>query len=501
MKHVYKLLILFLLTSLLHGCDEDKLDLSPPFPSEEEFFTNQNDFETSVFGIYQKLQGFYSFNGNNPIHRLWLLPDDNLTLLDNNSFNNFREINATDDDIKIYYQLSYQLLNRANTVLSKIDENGDVYSDQDLKNFHRGEALFLRALTFFNLWNFFGTAPIVTEPIESVDAATAMTNSGENELLDVAIEDLRNASSLLPDSWPDNQRGRVTAGGAYGMLGKALTFRGFVNSDNTDFTEAIQAFDMVQGFSLLDDYGANFDENFENNEESLFEVQFSKSPTGNNVWLSIDDFTANGDLGGFYGLFDNNFALFGAARLIATDGLDQVFEAGDPRIAESYEPGTGYVLKYVNRGDTSGGNPDSFNNARILRYADVLLLKALAITASGGALNEAIDLINQVRSRARNFGGAGNTVPADYNTNESDRGMVQSWVFNERRMELAFEEAHRWFDLRLLFLTGQLQLEGYDFGDAGNPSAQAPDFDAYEIVFPFPDSEVEVTALQQNDGY
>ena len=502
MKYIYKLLTFLLLAPLFGGCDEDKLALNAPFPSEEEFFISENNFQSAVFGIYQKLNGFYVFNGNDPIHRFWLLPDDNLTLQENNAFNNFREINPTDDEISTYYDISYQLINRANTVLSKIEERGDVYTNQEIRNAHQGEALFLRGLMFFRLWNFFGTAPLVTEPITSVEAASAMTNSQENELLAAAIEDLSNAASLLPLEWPDSQRGRATAGAAYGMLGKVLTFRGIIAGSNEDLAGAINAFDMVQGYSLMEDYGANFDENFENNQESLFEVQFSLAPAGsNNVWLSVDDFTGEGDLGGFYGFFDNNFALFGKQRLLATTGLDATFEAGDPRIAESYEPGTGHILKYVNRGDASGGNPDSFNNARILRYADVLLLKALAITASGGVLSEAIDLINEVRTRAREFGEVGNTVPANYETNESDRSVVQDWIFKERRMELAFEESHRWFDMRLLFLTGQLQLTGYDFGDPDNPASQNPDFASHEIVYPFPDSEVEVTALRQNSGY
>ncbi len=481
-----------------NSCNESNIDLEAPFASDEEFFSNEDEFQTAVFGIYQKLQNFYTFNVNNPIHEVWLMPGDNATTETGRlvPFNNFTEISTTDVHLQQYYKLSYQLIARANTVLEKLEERGTgVFDDQNLATYNQGEALFLRGLMFFRLWHFFGTAPLITEVIDNTEAAS-VTNSSGTQLLDAAIEDLQAASQLLPSSWSDDLLGRATSGAAFGLLGKVLTYRGVLSGNNGDFTSAITAFNSVTGYALLADFGANFDETFENNAESLFEVQFSRNSLGNNYWLLADVQAGDGDAGGTWVMFDERTDQRGVPRVMATTGLMNLFEAGDPRITESYDPTTGNVLKYVNRGNTSG-NPGSFNNSRVLRYSDVLLMQAWAIAESGGSLSQAIELVNQVRTRAREFGGAGNTIPADRPTNETDRSTVLQWILDERRMELAFEEAHRWFDLRLLHLTDRLDLQNYDFGD---PSAET-DFDNNELVYPFPANEVEVTDLNQNENY
>ena len=88
----------------------------------------------------------------------------------------------------------------------------------------------------------------------------------------------------------------------------------------------------------------------------------------------------------------------------------------------------------------------SQNNPRILRYADVILLKAEAIVRSGGSLADAIALVNEIRARAR-ASGDGATVPADLATPGTGAEALDL-IFRERRLELAFEEGHRWYDLR-----------------------------------------------------
>ena len=43
-----------------------------------------------------------------------------------------------------------------------------VYVKPGLKEYHRGEALFLRAYAYYVLWNVFGTAPLVTERVDEL---------------------------------------------------------------------------------------------------------------------------------------------------------------------------------------------------------------------------------------------------------------------------------------------------------------------------------------------
>ena len=67
-----------------------------------------------------------------------------------------------------------------------------------------------------------------------------------------------------------------------------------------------------------------------------------------------------------------------------------------------------------------------------------MLLKAEAIVRSGGNLGDTIGLINEIRERARNSGDEVSAVPADRDITESDPSVVSEWIFQERRLELAF---------------------------------------------------------------
>ncbi|MBV6648009.1 MAG: RagB/SusD family nutrient uptake outer membrane protein [Cyclobacteriaceae bacterium] len=288
------------------NCGTDAVDLSPSYPTERQFYQSQEDFESSIFGVYQKLQDHYRFVGSTDHFTVMLLaPDDNVKASDNNSFRSFNFFSGLNDSnlaLERLYTLSYQLIYRSNTVLSKIDEFEDVYTDQSLANTHRAEASLLRGLTFMRLWHFFGTAPVVKSVFKNAGEAYNATNSSGTKLLDAAIEDFEYAARFLPISWPEQFLGRATAGAAYGFLGKALFFRGMVENNNEDLLAAISAFDQVAGYSLIGDFGANFDESMENNQESLFEVQLSENLIGLGIWLSADDGT--GDLSGYWGMFN-----------------------------------------------------------------------------------------------------------------------------------------------------------------------------------------------------
>ena len=98
-----------------------------------------------------------------------------------------------------YYQQSYQMINRTNTVLEKLDEEVDVYTTPGLKDAHRGEVLFLRGWMNFQLWNYYGSAPLITQRIGLEDSeGINPESSSENELIDQAIADLTEAANLLP---------------------------------------------------------------------------------------------------------------------------------------------------------------------------------------------------------------------------------------------------------------------------------------------------------------
>jgi hypothetical protein len=490
------------------SCSDDTINLDPIGDTEAGFFQNEGQMNEAVFGIYQKLGFFYAFRGGqgNHLRGITLLPSDDLTTPEGgNALENFVGLNGSNGQLGLYYQFAYQLIARANTVLQKIEENGSfAYSSiPEQKDYNKGEALFLRAYMYFCLWNVYGTAPLVAERITELDKAYAPNSTG-TQLLDQAIIDLAEAARLLPDSWPAEYKGRITNNSALGLRGKCLVFRGTVGKSNSDYTDAITNFNAIKGISLTTVYSRNFDVAYTNNEESLFEYQANNTSAETNTYVGgaggNDAFSVIGELGVWLGVFSQRPSWIGNSYYTATAQIQDAYEDNDPRKAYNLEQGESLlnVKKYLRQNEDvrDFGEGISKNNPRILRYADVLLLKAEAIARSGGSLSEAIGLINQIRARARNS--AESDVPADRNVAETNAATVLEWIFQERRLELAFEEGHRWWDLRRRHIAGEIDLKTYNFGSRDGGFK----FSDFNVNYPLPSREVvDNPNLNQNTGY
>lgn len=493
------------------ACNEDTIDLEPVGDTEAAFFQNEAQMTQAVFGIYAKLTWFYNRgpSGDNTLQSIWLLPSDDLTTTGNHATEIFASLSGSDGKMSRYFNLTYQLINRANTVLQKIEENGTFAypEDSNLDDYHRGEALFLRSLMYFNMWNIFGTAPLVTQRIVALDDTAYPPNSSGTQLLDQAIIDLTEAATLLPEQWDAGNLGRATRNSARGLLAKSLLFRGTVNNSTADFTAAIAAVDAITGADLAPNFNDNFDAAKENNIESLFEFQANRALADTNPWVpgGNDEFSVIGELCSFWGFFNNQGVDAATNTFRATESLQESFEDGDPRIGYSFNPAVApedghNVVKYILKNVTTPDNAWlglSQNNARILRYADALLIKAEAIARSGGSLASVAEIINRIRERARNSVSPAATAPVDIAT-PADADEALEAIFLERRLELAFEEGHRWFDLRRRHLAGEIDLTAWDFGSIRGDFA----FEEFNINFPLPESEVVLSPnLDQNEGY
>lgn len=490
--------VLVALLAVSYGCNEKNIDLEPLSVTEAAYFKEEIDFDRSVLAIYAKLSDFYWFNGNNPIHGFWQLPGDDITTTGTVANEIFGTLQPANGGIQNYYRTTYQLINRANTTLEKIAEEKDVYKTPNLKTWHKGEALFLRGMMYFNLANFFGTSPLIVQRIQSTEEIT-QPNAADGALLDQAIKDLTEAATLLPATWNAANRGRTTANAANGFLGKALVFRASIKKQDADYAAALTALNKVTGVSLAKDFGSNFDVKDENNTESLFEYQASQPGGGDNVWLSNDFDNNIGSTSAYWGFYENHWSLFGAAPYVGTKKLLAAFDPKDPRLPLTMNPATRAITKYVTRDQKSQSGAASINNPRILRFADVLLLKAEATLLSGGSTADAIELVNQVRTRARNMVAMG-TIPANFATAEADKAKIMNWIMNERFIELAGEEGARWFDIRRWHLNGRINLgSNFDFSsDRSDLSISIPK----HLYYPIPLNEIDLNPnIKQNVGY
>jgi starch-binding outer membrane protein, SusD/RagB family len=496
-------LLLTIAVFVYESCKKSDLDLLPHGPTELAYFTQESDFTKAVLGVYAKMDDWYWYNGAQSFGatssglNMLLLPGDDITCGDQNTFEIFGSIDPSNYIINYFYQIAYQLIARANVVLEKVDAVKEgVYTTPNLKDYHKGEALFLRGFAFYYLWNFYGTSPLDTIRVTSSSQFTPPGTTG-TQLLDQAIADFTNAAALLPTTWDDANRGRVTKNSAFGMLGKALVFRASFTNTTTDYAAALAAFGNISGVQLTAAFDDNFAFDTENNSESLFEFQASQAFGLDNVWLPNDFDNPVGNISVYWGFYGGPAATnYGQARFVSTAKLAGAFDADDPRRALTVDD-DGNILKYITRDKLDQVATGSVNNYRLLRYADVLLLQAEATLQSGGSTTDAIGYINQVRKRARDMV-SGGTAPADYSTTETDKTTIMKWIMNERLIELA-GEGQRWFDLRRWDKEGIITLDNAFFSSIVNDKMS---FQPKHIFFPIPNSETDVNPnVKQNDGY
>lgn len=507
MKFIWRILLIVLIlgvTVFYIACNKSSLNVPPPTPTEASYFSSETAFRTAILGVYAVLNDYFSTSnsaGGSGSAELetFFLPGDDLTCQAEEPYEVFgNNLNSTQGKIQQIWGSSYILLNRANKVLGKIENENGVYTTPNLKNSNKGEVLFLRGYAHFMLWNIFGTAPLDTTDFTSLEQQNPPNSSG-TQLLDQAISDFSQAASLLPPSWDSDDIGRVTANAAYGMLGKALVFRATVNKSNGDYQSAIAAFNKINGASLVSNFEDNFDVNHENNSESLFEYQAGPPIAGlgsTNAWLANDQ--ANiGVCSAYWQCFYNGGGTYmGGGLYVATNKFKNAFDTGDPRLPLTIDTSDNFILKYVLHGDILEGGVNSLNNVRILRYADVLLLEAEALIESSGDASQAIGLINEVRTRARNMV-VGGTAPANFDESETNKDTVMQWIMDERLRELG-AEGGRWFDVRRWALGGVITLDKSFF----NSTWPSITWDAHYLNFPIPSTEIDKNPnIKQNTGY
>ncbi|BBE17157.1 outer membrane protein [Aquipluma nitroreducens] len=456
---------------LLAACSQDFIDLnSPSSLNSLGFYKTQADLNQAVLSAYGNLRSVY----NGTFVRLGEIRSDNTTFswLAGNPANE-KGIDEFASPLlpENSYPTScwndcYNVVNRCNIIIGRADKA--TFSNEGLRKQYVAEAKFVRALMYFYLNRVFGGNAIngqllgVIKVDKEISQAEAyeMQRASLQEIYDLIVDDLKFAEQNLPDIYSAVDKGRVTKGGAKGLLGKVyMTMAGFpLNKGKEYYSLASQKFQEVVAdskYSLVPSYKDLFDVTKKNSKESLFEVQYKKgSPNGATGSPWNNDFAPR--------FSDKEVVLIGDKGGVnaPTEDISKVYEIGDPRKYVSMRDGwknakTGawendrYVCKYY---DVATSGSDNGNNWIELRLADIYLLFAEALVRNGGDKSIALSYLNQIRQRARNTPGDPSIQkPADLlkDYNLSDFSTDQSFLLaieKERRTELAFEN-HRWFDL------------------------------------------------------
>jgi hypothetical protein len=254
--------------------------------------------------------------------------------------------------------------------------------DSELKNQYKGEALFIRALTYFNMYRIWGGIP-TTRKVVSVSEALKIGRSSDEEMYSLLAGDLKQIVDevLLPISYSGNKTGRITLGAAQTLLGKvSLTFH--------KWEEARDILSQVIGtYSLLTNPADVFDVNNKMNKEIIFAIRFNKIVVGegHGYWQSVSS-PAN--------------ATSPSPQLLAcyTDPDDLRKDLISYVQAESNV----YVLKkFYDVKDPTTNNTG--NDQILLRYADVLLMYAEALNEifyNNSQTSPAMQSLNEVHIRS-----------------------------------------------------------------------------------------------------
>jgi hypothetical protein len=443
MKNIKRAILIGSLVLGLSSC-EDFLEL----PSETNltsatFFKSQNDFVKAVNGAYAPLRGLYA-SGANAATGSWLMGEMHS---DNTRYKYNPNFRATIDQENIAdftviptnsaalnkYRGYYSVIARTNQILSTID---GVDFDAAVKSNLKGQALFLRAFSYFDLVQYFGKVPLHLEPSTSLNDV-ALPLAEVSDIYAQIISDATEAASLLPDK-SVQEPGRATSGAAKTLLGNVHVVLQNWSAAETVLKEVVNS----GKYALVSDYANVFMTNNKNNSESVFEIQYRQGQDGyssNFVYsffpmpITAPELTAT-------------LAKYGVAPA-AVNGLVQegynipspeiiaAYEVGDERKAASIGTATAggvdypFILKYLHPHTTAALTDD---NWPVYRYAEVLLLLAEALDEQGKS-TEALPFLNEVRDRA----GLDDIVATTG---------LRDIIFKERRVELAFENK-RWLDL------------------------------------------------------
>ncbi|MBD0401813.1 RagB/SusD family nutrient uptake outer membrane protein [Flammeovirga sp. EKP202] len=475
MKFISKIFVGLALSAALSSCT-DYFDVENVNTiTEDSFWQNREDAFKGLMATYSGLQGHGVTGGtsavNTPVRSDTGRPNNwnaGAQSLQKLSFNDNTNV------VKEKWADLYTAILRANQVIEKVP---GIEMDEEEKALFIAEARFVRGVCYYWLYSTYNHGSVIlhkTVPASKEDFAKPL--APKEDVLAFLMEDLVHAQENLPEEWDDNNLGRATWGAATGFLGHVYINEHNYEQARVEYKKLIDRTDLYQ---LTPEISWNFDTEHEFNSESIFEVVFSATQKAGSAAAGAQDgptgsegttrarTLAPGGAGGWRVVMpsywmtmqlkedpmdpddsrndDRVYSLRCEASIaLADDGTtyyqQEVEKAGFNNNEASY------LRKFQNHQNTNDGLGDVYSsgiNERIIRLADIYLLYAECILElnGDGAVNEAANLVNQIRARS----GVMQIDPVNYTA----KSLMEHIMWDERPKELMFEgHDTRWVDLR-----------------------------------------------------
>lgn len=516
MKNIFKIGILCICMTLF-SCDDFLTKIPYNSQSKENSYETPRDIALAVNGCYNGLIGVKRasevlFNENR---------SDNATYPNTENISSnydafapaILSVPVASDYVTPYWKACYTLIGRINLVLQNIDV---VIKESDHKQYE-AEVRFLRGWCMFNMARYFGGLPLVTVPADKGSDALKIGRSTLAQTYAFIEEDLRISAELLESiaTTFKPKYGVVNQWAAKALLAKVYMTQG-KNSDALPLVEDVYA---NSKFKLTQNYGDLFVSTLEATkaaEEVLFAVRFTGGGLG--IGNTASTLCAHVDIS----KFGSNLSFWSNSLRTAFETtsdvtLDKRYPITCGEIASAVTPGQTYRKRYPPKVVGLTKTDDTYATAILLkgndgdldchelRFSEVILMLAELRGQNGGGLS----LINEVRFRA----GVPDLTEDDI-TNKFG-GDFKMAVFNERRLELAFE-GHRFFDMlrlgeeyteatllnffktepaydKIIYPNVYVLLEQVIYGDK---------IDSWRFLLPIPKDELlRNTKIEQNPGY
>ncbi|MFD2287625.1 RagB/SusD family nutrient uptake outer membrane protein [Pedobacter petrophilus] len=489
-------LTLFSFLLILVSC-EKQLDQTPESSlATDNFFTNNNDFLQAVNGVYSQLNNY-------PSQALWLseMRSDNINATsdgnrDWDGINNFTPNITTTGFITTAWRANFNGIYNANTVLEALQTKAGALSASNAIRY-AAEVRFLRAFYYFSLVRTFGQVPLIST-VKSAAEVASIPRSPVADVYALIESDLQFAATNLPATFTGIDLGRPTAAAAKGLLGLVyLTKSGPTYGINgpglnsNEYDKAAALFDQVitgSPFNFGSGYANIFSYTNENNSEVVFDIQFASSLNGAGFpshLAPVAYWTSSGisnSFGNGYGssTFPVSKSLVNAYTTNTVSGTDLRYPFN---VATTYAPGP-FIKKYIDVPKRGLSGRDWSINFIVLRYTDILLMKAECILHGATGSQADVDaIVNRVRARA----GVGPLA-----------NVTLATLMQERQREF-LGEGLRWNDLVRSGLA-ITQMNAWRNADGMTKVNEiVPDY----IIYPVPAAEIQTAPglYTQNPGY
>lgn len=557
MKSYYRTVLSILLGLLiLAGCEKQVLDKKPLDAfSEKDVFSDLSLTKMYVNTLYNALPMYCYFREENSIDHLPAMSDESYTLHGDQTFMR-GELSPDQTGIFSSVWAKYSQIKDMNIFFEKID---GLEGDEAEINRLIGEVKTIRAWVYFILTDCFGGVPLITKTFALSDDFE-VPRSNYQECIDFVLSELDAAVDMVPLEVPSEEFGRITKASILALKSRVLLYAAsklhdpalqpfgeFFDYDQTnkwqEASDAAKAVIDLDMFSLVevDTWQEYHDMFLSNNSEIIFAVPRHVQYVVENI---EEELIPNGYVG-WSGLnptqeFVNSFQMSDGLSISESPLYDDspgtfylnkemrfnaaIMYNGVPwqgRNTEFYIPSgrdskqgpqpqdaslSGYTLRKFLNESTDFRNESSDSPAIQFRLAEIYLNYAEAQYYLGHE-DIARDYINMIRERVH--------LP---DVTSSGAELLEDLRY-ERKMELCFENGHRWADVRRWMIADEMLNKDCDgiqwkyvdtdgeldpFGELTYvliPVESRTFFPDRMYYAPIPRTEIDKSNLEQNPGY